>query len=75
MNLNSAWDGGGGQRPPDYFRAVSTGPVTPFVLSITTVLDRINIGMSYRKTVFTPAQVDRLKAEFLNSLSQILQPQ
>ncbi|MBC8002709.1 MAG: hypothetical protein H7X97_08985 [Opitutaceae bacterium] len=72
MNLNSLWDGTGQERPLDYFRAVSTGPVTPFVLSITTTNDQIQVGMTYRSTVLTRAQAGRVKAEFLNSLDEMV---
>ena len=37
MNLNSLWTSGQKRVPLDYFRAVSTGPATPLVLSVTTV--------------------------------------
>jgi NRPS condensation-like uncharacterized protein len=74
MNLNSLWDEAGREMSPDYFRAVSTGPVTPFVLSITTANDRINVGMTYRTTVFSRPQIERVKAEFLGGLSQLTRP-
>ena len=74
MNLKSRWDEAGREKSPDYFRAVSTGPVTPFVLSITTANDRINVGMTYRTTVFSRTQIERVKAEFLGELSQLTRP-
>ena len=39
MNLNSLWPGNEAAPTPDYFRAVSTGPVTPLVLSVSTAGD------------------------------------
>ena len=74
MNLNFLWDEAGREKSPDYFRAVSTGPVTPFVLSITTANDRINVGMTYRTTVFSRPQIEGVKAEFLGGLSQLAPP-
>ncbi len=44
MNLNPLWEQGDEDRTIDYFRAVSTGPITPLVLSVTTVRDIVNIG-------------------------------
>ena len=74
MNLNSLWDEAGRTRPPDYFRAVSTGPVTPFVVSITTANDSINVGITYRSTVFSRPQVERVKVEFLKLFDQLVRP-
>jgi hypothetical protein len=55
----------------DYFRGVSTGPATPLVLSVTTVRDRANIGLSYRSTVFTPEEIEQVKDRFLDQLERI----
>jgi NRPS condensation-like uncharacterized protein len=66
MNLNRAWPQHEGSGPLDYFRAVSTGPATPLVLSITTIGQVANVGLSYRSTVFSTAAIERIKACFLN---------
>lgn len=64
MNLNAIWKGSATVRPLDYFRAVSTGPVTPLVLSVTTAGDAAQIGLSWRTTVFSAEQIGRLKKDF-----------
>jgi hypothetical protein len=69
MNVNSLWKQSAGEQPIDYFRAVSTGPVTPLVMSATTVGDRVNIGLTYRTTVFSAPDIDQFKREFLASLN------
>jgi hypothetical protein len=74
MNLNTVWPQSGGERPIDYLRAVSTGPATPLVLSITTVRDVVNIGLSFRTTVFSPADIERVKSEFVNLLKHLEDP-
>ena len=66
MNLNSIWEQPQGERPIDYFRAVSTGPATPLVLSVTTVRDVVNIGLTYRSTVFSVAEIEQVKSYFLD---------
>ena len=71
MNLNSLWGPPGEAGPADYLRAVSTGPATPLVFSVTTVRERINIGLSYRTTVFSPEDIARVKNEFMNQLLQL----
>jgi hypothetical protein len=71
MNLNALWGGPGEPGPMDYFRGVSTGPATPLVLSVTTVRDRANIGLSYRSTVFTPEDIENVKGRFVNQLERV----
>jgi NRPS condensation-like uncharacterized protein len=70
MNLNSLWEPGGTNSPLDYFRGVSTGPVTPLVLSVTTVGDHVNLGLSYRTTVFSRADVENLQDRFRKPLEE-----
>jgi NRPS condensation-like uncharacterized protein len=69
MNINSLWPSGSGSEPPDYIRGVSTGPVTPLVLSFTTSGAEANIGLSYRTTVFSRSDVDALASCLLSSLN------
>jgi hypothetical protein len=66
MNLNALWPQPEGSRPVDYFRAVSTGPVTPLVASITTIGPVANIGLTYRSTVFGAPDIERIKSCFLD---------
>jgi len=71
MNLNALWEPREGGAPLDYFRGVSTGPVTPLVLSVTTVCDRANIGLSYRTTVYAANEVEGISSRFLDDLSRL----
>ena len=71
MNLNALWPQPEGSRPVDYFRAVSTGPVTPLVASITTIGPVANIGLTYRPTVFGEADIERIKACLLDPLGPL----
>ena len=57
--------------PVDYFRAVSTGPVSPLVLSATTSCGRMNITLTYRTTVFTAAQVAGIKERLLAGVDEL----
>ncbi len=68
MNLNPIWDELEGGSPPDYFRAVSTGPVTPLVLSITTAGNAVNIGVTYRVTFFRAAEIAAVRQRLLDGL-------
>ncbi len=74
MNLNALWPQPETSRPVDYFRAVSTGPVTPLVASITTIGQIANISLTYRSTVFGGAKIERIKACFLDPLGRPASP-
>jgi NRPS condensation-like uncharacterized protein len=65
MNLNPLWPQPKEGRAVDYFRAVSTGPATPLVLSVTTVREAVNIGLSFRRTVFSPADIGQIQNQLL----------
>lgn len=52
----------------DYLRAVSTGPACPLVLSITTYNGTLNVGVSYRTTVFSDDDILRIIAGFRHTL-------
>jgi NRPS condensation-like uncharacterized protein len=71
MNLNSIWPMDEDATAKDYFRAVSTGPVTPLVLAATTVGDHANIGLTYRTTVFTAAIIEQFICSFLEALKNL----
>jgi len=72
MNLNEYWEQTEDAKPVNYFRAVSTGPVTPLVLSITTVKDILNIGLTYKTAVFSQQEIELIIAEFINLVNQMV---
>ena len=74
LNLNSLWNAEPNAGPLDYFRGVSTGPATPLVLSVTTVRDRANIGLSYRSAVYSPEAVEGVKSRFQDELAHLKDP-
>ena len=51
-------------QPLDYLRTVSTGPVTPLVLSVTTFGNGVNLTMSYRSSVFSRAAISAVRERF-----------
>jgi len=69
MNLNSLWQPGE-KCPLEYFRAVSTGPAVPLVLSITTFNDFVNIAITFRTSIFSAAQIEKIKTSFLEMSEQ-----
>jgi hypothetical protein len=65
MNLNAIWKQN--NAGPDYYvRTVSTGPVTPLVLSVTTVRDRINGALSYRPAVFSREDIFGIQTRLID---------
>lgn len=70
VNLNSLWPVSDATAPVDYLRGVSTGPATPLALSVTTVGNVLNFGISYRKSVFTPEKIGQFKTIFWDCLQR-----
>jgi len=70
MNLNSLWEQSGSGGMVDYFRGVSTGPITPLALSVTTVGDHANLGLSYRTSVFSRNDIEGLEGRFREHLEE-----
>ncbi len=71
MNINPLWEQTTPGEPPDYFRAVSTGPATPLVLSVTTAARRLHLGLSYRTTVFSPDEIRQAQSRLVAAVSQL----
>lgn len=69
MNLNTLWPQPDKNCPVDYFRAVSTGPITPLVVSLTTVGEVANVGLSYQPGVFNAAEMERIQHCLRNPLA------
>lgn len=70
MNLNSLWPTVEATPTPDYFRAVCTGPVTPLVLSVTTVGDHANLGLTYRTGIFLEAALEQIQSSLRETLTE-----
>ena len=71
VNLNPLWEAKSERGRIDYVRAVSTGPITPLVLSVTTVGDIINVGLTYKQTVFSPLEIDQFISDFRHAIIQL----
>jgi len=71
MNLNTLWEAPAHIAPLDYLRAVSTGPVTPLVLSVTTVGERVNVALSYRSTVFSDPEIGQVQRRLVEGVASL----
>lgn len=56
----------------DYVRGVSTGPLSPLVLAVTTARDVINVGLTYRPAAFSAAAVEGIAADLRRSVRSLL---
>jgi len=72
LNVTVLWPGAGTRAPPlRYLRGVSTGPLAPLVLAISTVGNSLIAGVSYRTAAFDRATVERLISNLLFSLETL----
>ena len=61
VNVDALWATAGGRMPPpDYLRAVSTGPLAPLVVAVTSAADILHAGVSYRTAAFTAEDIDEM---------------
>lgn len=74
MNLNPLWPPENRDGVCDCFRAVSTGPVTPLVLSLTSFGAVTNIGVSYRPAIYSAADIEVVKQCFIESVRELQGP-
>jgi hypothetical protein len=64
LNVDALWREGGADPPaPAYLRGVSTGPLAPIVVAVTTAGGGLEAGISYRTGAFEAGTVDRIAAE------------
>jgi hypothetical protein len=72
LNVDALWQEGGATGPaPSYLRGVSTGPLAPMVVAVTTAAGVLEAGISYRTGAFEVETVDKIAAELLQSLSNL----
>ncbi|MEO8344512.1 MAG: hypothetical protein ABI607_02355 [Betaproteobacteria bacterium] len=72
LNVDALWrEGGAGESPPAYTRAVSTGPLAPMVVAVSTAGGALEAGISYRTGAFVEGTVDRIAAEVRETLRDI----
>jgi len=57
--------------PPAYRRAVPTGPLAPLVVAVTTAAGLLDAGISYRRALFSVADVDRMAEGFVACVRRI----
>ena len=72
LNVDALWREGGGAWPvPAYVRAVSTGPLAPIVVAVTTAGGMLEAGISYRTAAFAGGTVERIAEETRQALTRL----
>ena len=71
LNINPVWGASGDAAPPRYVRAVSTGPLAPMIIALTTCGEAIEAGISYRRTVYGRDAAEGIAAGMLDSIGQL----
>jgi hypothetical protein len=67
VNVDALWQPvAAGAAPPEYVRAVPTGPLSPLVLAVTTAAGMLEIGISFRLAAFTREEIDKMAASILD---------
>lgn len=74
LNITGIWEQEGRDMQMDFMAAVSTGPATPLVAAFTTLGNRISVGLSYRKTVFTAEAIEMMMREFKRLIEELAEP-
>jgi hypothetical protein len=72
LNVDALWrEGGATDSAPGYVRAVSTGPLAPMVVAVSTAGGALEAGISYRTAAFEAGTADRIAVEVHQALSAL----
>ena len=72
VNVDALWENAGGRMPPpEYLRAVSTGPLAPVVVAVTIAAGALHAGISYQRAAFTAADIDKIADGMLSAAGRI----
>jgi hypothetical protein len=72
LNVDAVWrEAGGGAPPRDYRRAVSTGPLAPMIVAMTTAGEEMHLGISFRTAAFTREEISRIGDDLLSCLRKL----
>jgi hypothetical protein len=72
VNVDALWENAGGRMPPpEYRRAVSTGPLAPVVVAATNAAGVLHAGISYQRAAFTASDIDHIADSFVGRLTQL----
>jgi hypothetical protein len=73
LNVDPLWRSGpGSAAPPEYTRAVPTGPLAPMVFAITTFRGAMHLGVSFRTADVSRETAERLATTFLDQTRNLV---
>jgi len=71
LNVNALWRRDGRREPPPYVRAISTGPLAPMILGVTASGPVLNVGITFRTTVYSRDAVEGVAAGMLAAIGRL----
>jgi hypothetical protein len=71
LNVAALSEGAGQNSAPQYVRAVSTGPLAPMILALTTSGSGVEVGISFRTIVYGREAVQRLATDMLDCIDRL----
>ncbi|HEX5864509.1 MAG TPA: hypothetical protein VF014_09705, partial [Casimicrobiaceae bacterium] len=72
LNIDSLWASPrAGAPPPEYLRAVPTGPLAPLVVAATTLGGVLQLGFTFRAADISRDTVQRVAAEFIRCIESL----
>lgn len=70
LDAGTIWEQAGGPTPvAHYVRAVSTGPLAPLVFAPTTAGGALEVGITYRRSAFSPEAIADIAADIQSNVS------
>ncbi len=76
VNLTGSWMDqkdviSDGPRVIDYLRVSPVGPLLPLVFTLSTIGNRLSLGLTYRTTAFARTEAEQIADDFVTTLSSI----
>lgn len=72
LDVNALWTATGARSaPPEYVRAIPTGPLAPVVVAATTAGDALHLGFSWRSATFSAENIAALASRFVACATEL----
>lgn len=72
LDVDALWAGtGAAMPPPEYVRAIPTGPLAPVVVAATTAGNVMHLGFSWRSAAFSAEDIGGLASRFLACATEL----
>lgn len=71
LDVNALWRRAGAGEPPEYIRAVPTGPLSPLVLAVTSARNLLHVGVSFRTAAVSRMNIATMSDLFVDLTRQL----